>query len=459
MTEEMGVQPGQVVAGKYRVTSLLGRGGMGSVWHAEHLQLGSAVALKVLKPEVSRNKNSVQRFIREAKAAALLRSPHVVQIFDYGQDGDVVYMAMELLDGESLHQRLRRATRLPADVCATVMTHVGRAVGRAHEMGIVHRDLKPDNVFLVENDDEIVAKVLDFGIAKADVWGLESTADAPTTQTGALLGTPYYMSPEQATGQKDVDHRADLWALGVMTFECLLGERPYRSDSLGDLVLHICTRKQPVPSERGHVPPGFDAWFARTQARDREERFQSARDLVRELRSILLPGASEASLEASQKRAAASGETAPSLEPGAGAVTPASGTASAPAPVLGETFEPLSAVPATPRRRMLVGAVLGAVAVTAAAWILLGRPPFRDEPAAPPVTGAGVETPRAEPTHEPTSSAPVVTAEAPTASVTASTSASASASAPAHVPPPPPRPRASGALPVKPPPPVDKLGI
>ena len=287
MTNELGVEVGQVIADKYRVTRLLGRGGMGSVWQCEHLSLMSKVAVKIIKPDVAKNKNSVARFLREAKAAALLRSPHVVQILDHGLDGEIAFIVMEMLEGESLQQRLKRGPLSPAEV-ATVLTHVGRAMQRAHDAGIVHRDLKPDNIFLVHNDDEVMGKVLDFGIAKSALEALNITGESPQTQTGALLGTPYYMSPEQATGQKDVDHRSDLWAIGVMAYECLLGKRPYHSDSLGDLVLQICSRPQPIPSQRGSVPAGFDDWFRRANARGPDERYGSAREMTQELRTVLL---------------------------------------------------------------------------------------------------------------------------------------------------------------------------
>ena len=285
---ELGVEAGQVVAGKYRLQRLLGRGGMGSVWACDDLELLSPVALKIIKPDVAQNRNSVARFMREAKAAALLRSPYVVQIFEHGTDGSIVYIAMEMLDGESLLGRLKRLKRLKPAVVATIMRQVGKAMQKAHDAGIIHRDLKPDNIFVMEDDDEIIAKVLDFGIAKSALFALNPTGESPQTQTGALLGTPYYMSPEQATGQKSVDHRADLWALGVITYECLIGKRPYQSDSLGDLVLQICSRAQPVPSHHGSVPAGFDEWFSATQQRDPERRFQSARDMTRTLHDILL---------------------------------------------------------------------------------------------------------------------------------------------------------------------------
>src|SRR5262249_22596563 len=156
-----------ILAGKYRLIRELGKGGMGSVWMAEHLTLKSPVAVKLIDPEIATNPDAVARFLREARAAAALRSPHVVQILDYGADGAAPYIAMELLEGESLGQRLLRLGRLSPAETSRIMTHVARAIGRAHDAGIVHRDLKPENVFVVKNDEEEIAKVLDFGIAKS----------------------------------------------------------------------------------------------------------------------------------------------------------------------------------------------------------------------------------------------------------------------------------------------------
>ena len=331
--EELGVVAGQVVAGKYRLVELLGRGGMGSVWRADHLALLSPIALKVIKPQIARNATSLTRFMREAKAAAMLRSPHVVQILDHGTDGDVAFIAMELLDGESLFQRLERDKMLSPRLVLTVMTHIGRAIGRAHEAGIVHRDLKPDNVFLVPNDDEIVAKVLDFGIAKDGQLALGSDSEGPQTRTGTLLGTPYYMSPEQATGDKGIDHRTDLWAMGVIAYECLCGRRPFQSDSLGDLVLQICAKPPPVPSQQAAVPMGFDAWFARATERDVTKRFQSARELVAALRAVLAPSSNVAPTTAQGPAEANASERRES----GGAVAVASAPDAAPERVTGHT--------------------------------------------------------------------------------------------------------------------------
>jgi eukaryotic-like serine/threonine-protein kinase len=281
-------QEHSIIAGKYRLIRQLGQGGMGSVWLAEHLTLCSQVAIKLIHVDIASSAEVLGRFLREAQAAASLRSPHVVQILDHGVDHGTPYIAMELLDGESLADRLTRVGRLEPAVLARIMTQIGRAIGRAHEAGIVHRDLKPDNVFLVRNDDDEITKVLDFGIAKSTLPGAGSLGAAPSsgTRTGAVLGTPYYMSPEQAEGARSLDHRSDIWAMGVIAFECLLGRRPFDAETLGGLLLAICTRPIPIPSQYGPVPPGFDAWFERVCNRDLAQRFGSARDAALELKRV-----------------------------------------------------------------------------------------------------------------------------------------------------------------------------
>ena len=308
---EFGVSAGQIVAEKFRLVELLGQGGMGSVWTAEHLTLNSPVALKILKPEVACKRRPRARFLAEAKAAAKLRSTHVVQILDSGEDGDVAFICMELLEGESLTERLKRERRLAPDVTLTIMTHVGRAVARAHAAGLVHRDLKPANIFLVSNDGELVGKVLDFGIAKS--MDADFSADLPPTATGALLGTPHYMSPEQLAGEKTLDHRTDLWAMGVIAFECLCGRRPFVGGGLADLVLAICQDPLPIPSEIAPVPGGFDTWFARATAREPAMRFDSAKALCVALAGVLELG--ELSEEAHAEAPAEEPAPAPEPEP------------------------------------------------------------------------------------------------------------------------------------------------
>lgn len=253
---------------------------MGSVWRADHLTLNSPVAVKLLEPWVASDPLGQARFMREAHAAAKLRSPHVVQIFDHGVDAGTPYIVMELLEGESLATRLAREGRLSFVETARIVTHIARALSRAHAAGIVHRDLKPDNVFLVRDDDGELAKLLDFGIAKSERPDGKSEH---STSPGILVGTPYYASPEQAQGAKHLDHRSDIWSLGVIAYECLLGERPFRGDALADVLLRICVQPLPVPSQRGPVPPGFDAWFTRACARAREQRFDSAKLAASEL--------------------------------------------------------------------------------------------------------------------------------------------------------------------------------
>src|SRR5262245_45929359 len=267
---------GEIIAERYRLVALLGRGGMGAVWRADHVSLNSPVALKFIDPGVSSSEEAIARFMREAQSAAALRSSHVVQIFDYGVDRGVQYIAMELLNGESLNARLERAGRMPPADVVRILSQVARAVGKAHEAGIVHRDLKPDNVFLVREEDHEVAKVLDFGIAKVSSPGVNPGSG---TRTGAVLGTPYYMSPEQAQGTKSVDFRSDLWSMAVIAYQCVTGELPFKSEALGDLILKICMLPLPVPSQHANVPSAFDAWFARAANREPALRFGSAREL------------------------------------------------------------------------------------------------------------------------------------------------------------------------------------
>jgi len=328
-----------VVSGRYRLESLLGQGGMGSVWRAHHLALNAPVAIKLIDPALAGSPEAQARFIREAQAAAALRSPNVVQTLDFGVDQGVPYIVMELLVGESLADRLARVGRLtPADT-ARIVGDVAKAIGKAHAAEIVHRDLKPDNVFLAHDEDDEVVKVLDFGVAKATGAVGASTS---RTRTGAILGTPYYMSPEQAQGDKRVDWRTDLWALAVIAFECLVGRRPFEADGLGSLIMQICAAPVPVPSTLGPVPRGFDAWWAKATVRDPTARFQSAKELASTLRAVLVEG--ESGLHPGSYGRASDGEGVPAVpaptphpelsesQPGPGTVALATGSDAVVAP-------------------------------------------------------------------------------------------------------------------------------
>lgn len=279
------VTAGTILAGKYRLVSLLGRGGMGSVWRAERMGWHSPVAIKLMNAVDVHDSRALARFQREARLAASLRSIHVVQVLDDGVDGTtgVPFIVMELLDGESLAERLSRVKRLRAPVVAQIITQIARALGRAHDAGLIHRDLKPDNILIVRNDDEELVKVLDFGIAK---WMAGPQNQAGGTLAGQMLGTPAYMSPEHFASSSHIDHRADLWSLGVIAFECLVGVRPFQGETLVTLALDVCSGRFPPASSLADVPDGFDAWFERAVARDAADRFASARVMAEELRGL-----------------------------------------------------------------------------------------------------------------------------------------------------------------------------
>ena len=215
----MNIAPGAIIAGRYRLEKRLAVGGMGSLWTAQHTQLDTLVAIKFMDPLHAALAMGRQRFEREAKTAASLKSAHVVQVHDYGVEDDHPYIVMELLQGEDMGKRLKRVRRLSLQVTSTILTQIARGLRRAHEAGLVHRDLKPPNIFMARGDDEEVVNILDFGIAK-------DTMDATLgegTKTGELMGSPHFMSPEQIRSSKDIDHRSDLWSLGVILFRAVTG--------------------------------------------------------------------------------------------------------------------------------------------------------------------------------------------------------------------------------------------
>jgi serine/threonine protein kinase len=264
---------------------------MSELWVADHGGLHTQVAVKFLSPDLLRDQVSVARFEREAKAAAQVRSPHVVQYLEHGVCEHGPYLIMELLEGEDLSLRLKRGPLSPRDV-AQVVVQVSRALSKAHAAGIIHRDIKPENIFLVEvGGNDIFCKLIDFGVAK----GRGDVATMNKTATGSLLGTPYYMSPEQAVNAKDTDFRTDIWALGMVVFEALTGRRALEVDGLGALVLALHTAELPAPSSiNDALPAAVDAWFQRACAREPEERFDSAREMAEAfLKAIDTPSGSQ----------------------------------------------------------------------------------------------------------------------------------------------------------------------
>ena len=251
---------------------------MGSVWVADHLTLNTQVAVKFMSPEMAQHPEAIARFKREASAAAQIRSPHIVQVFNHGLTGEgVPYIVMELLVGEDLDKRLERGS-LPLRDTIQIIGQVCKALGRAHKEGIVHRDIKPANIFLLESDGEIFIKVLDFGIAKRAV---DEGRVSDVTRTGAMMGTPKYMSPEQMLSSKDIDFRSDLWAVGIVAYVCLTGVPPFVGETLGALSVAINSGRFAPPSELvPRLPGSIDMWFARALARFPEDRFTSAKEMA-----------------------------------------------------------------------------------------------------------------------------------------------------------------------------------
>ncbi|MGO8995739.1 MAG: serine/threonine-protein kinase [Polyangiaceae bacterium] len=277
---ESKIPVGAVLLGKYKVTREIGRGGMAAVYEAVHLSLNKRIAIKVLAAELSASTVVIERFFREARAAASVKSPHIVDIYDSGRlDDGRPFIAMELLEGESLYDRMARIRIIDIPTTVRVIAHCAKGLMKAHAAGIVHRDLKPENIFLTHDENgEEISKILDFGLAKfyAPVNSDEKTARL--TREGAVFGTPAYMSPEQVKGQGSVDHRADLWALGCMAYECLIGRPVWNTDQgVAMTFAAIAAANIPVPSkQRPDLPAAFDQWFMKALERDPNKRYQTA---------------------------------------------------------------------------------------------------------------------------------------------------------------------------------------
>ncbi|MEJ7728611.1 MAG: serine/threonine-protein kinase, partial [Polyangiaceae bacterium] len=287
------LEAGVVLAGRHRLDRPLGEGGMGVVWAATNMRTGMPVAVKLLKPGGSSAERSLdtfsprssaperppdargkERFLREARAAAAVRHPNVVQIYDLGgHDHGNTHIGMDHQAGESQRTPHKRSGALGVREAAQILVPVLSAVGAAHSLGIVHRDLKPDNIFLCDDDNHGKrVKVLDFGIAKQTAMGSE-TQDAALTATGMVVGTPYYMSPEQVFGDSDIDHRADVWALGVLMYECFTGVRPTQADGVGQVLKVIMKGSiPPLSSAAPTVPAELAGTIDRMLSRDRADR-------------------------------------------------------------------------------------------------------------------------------------------------------------------------------------------
>ncbi len=282
-----GVKEGDVLAGKYRIDKVLGVGGMGVVVAAHHIHLDDRVAIKFMLPHALTNGDAVSRFAREARAAVKIKSEHVARVSDVGTlENGAPYMVMEYLEGRDLSAWLEQSGALPIEQAVEFVLQAAEALAEAHTLGIVHRDLKPANLFVVRTPDgQLSVKVLDFGISKlTQIPGNTPRSDMDLTKTSAMMGSPLYMSPEQMQSAKEVDARADIWALGVILYELLCGTVPFLSESLPEVLIKIISAEPDPPrSKRPEVPPELERVIFKCLAKDRNKRYSTVADLAGDL--------------------------------------------------------------------------------------------------------------------------------------------------------------------------------
>jgi len=268
-----------IIDGKYRIIRLLGEGGMGAVYEGHNTRIERRVAIKVLHGNVAQNQDAVRRFEREAQAAGRIGSKHIVEVLDLGDlPGGDRYMVMEFLDGQDLTKRIRSQTKLKPEQVYPIAIQLLEGLGAAHEAGIIHRDLKPDNVYLLpQGADGDFVKILDFGISKFSSTGGELSM----TQTGAVMGTPYYMSPEQAKGVRELDPRTDLYSAAVILYEALSGRVPHTAQTFNELILKIVLEDpNPLDPPQSDAESAFHDIVKKGMARKPEDRFQTAREFT-----------------------------------------------------------------------------------------------------------------------------------------------------------------------------------
>jgi tRNA A-37 threonylcarbamoyl transferase component Bud32 len=282
-------QPPRMIGGKYEVLRELGKGGMGIVYEARHAGTGRRVALKEIMKDSLGDKTLIERFYREARATSAIETRHITPVLDTGSDPDTQnpYLVMELLTGEDLQSYLDRAGILDEELAVKIVAQACVGLARAHEAGVIHRDIKPANLFLHRLDGEVVVKLLDFGVARVKE-GLATIDNRALTATGVMLGTPLYMSPEQVVGAKNLDHRTDVWSLGIVLYEALTGVTPYDDvETIGGLLVAICSKPPRVPK---HVPGPIAEVLTRSLALEPTDRYSTADAMLADLRAIVPAG-------------------------------------------------------------------------------------------------------------------------------------------------------------------------
>ncbi|MFO0658313.1 MAG: serine/threonine-protein kinase [Polyangiaceae bacterium] len=408
---------------KYSIVRLLGEGGMGAVYEGINNKIQRRVAIKVLHANVSENSDAVARFEREATAAGRIGSDHITEVLDMGElPGGARYMVMEFMEGVSLSKRIEDRGRLNAQEAAQVVVQVLDGLIAAHEAGIIHRDLKPDNVFLLKSKAgrKDFVKILDFGISK---FNQLSGDNLSMTKTNAVLGTPYYMSPEQAKGSKAVDQRCDVYSVGVILYEAVTGQVPFDADTFNELIFKIVLEAPPPPEQ--FVPdldPNISAIIRHAMARDPQQRFQSAAEFRDALVQWMEVGHVPLFQETATSVARAGMQSVPNdMSPYRG--THSAGSPATPAPWTGDTSG--TGAHPTPQKSnagIIAVAAVAALALVAGIGIFVVKPALTKEP-----------TPESAATAAPSSSAvtaPSTSAEAtPTVSAVPWTSASAVADA------------------------------